>query len=287
MNRVNQNEERELSLLIASMVSNGDFWTQSENVPSKIGFQRFGLQLREEDFEQRGTIYRGFLIRDRNETRKASSGFSLVRNEEKEFCIELDVWPFKCDELVVVVVPGLYVMIDGEQPEKSEDYSVCSRKFTRRYLLPKGCRSDSMTANYFNFVLMIRADKNGIVDEPRIPRKIDINFGDWNNDKPDLSSSDQRNASEIRKKHPEVPITDDILRSDVKAVKDATESSAEIGDLISKKMDEKATEPLQEALRAQRKAHMIREKKCRPLSGVSIVYKKAIKDEAGSSGEEI
>ncbi|GBN07392.1 hypothetical protein AVEN_146599-1 [Araneus ventricosus] len=218
MNRFDGVEEKEIYEILDRMTSKNDFWAMAKPFPEKIGFQRFGLQLREEDFEQDGVSYRGFFLRDRNEVRKATSGFSVVKNDEKEFKVVLDVWPFKRDELSVMVVPGKYFTIKGEHEETFEDNSDCTRKFQRYYCLPRG--SDTMECSYCNGTLTITVEKREVSDETRGPQTVPINLVTCSEV---LPIEEQHPPTEIR----DVPTASDDLQNDDEPVAKATESPKE------------------------------------------------------------
>lgn len=208
-------DEVEWLRLIYEM-SNKDYWNQP--IPHRIGFQRFGLELREEDFEQDGTQYRDFSIRDRNSFRKSNSGFSEIKNNDQEFQVTLDVRPFKMDQLTVATVENSYIIIEGEHGEICEDNSICTRKFTRRYILPKGCVLDTLKCVYAKGNLSISFDKADTEDEPKVARMVPVTMDNW--------VKTRSEPIEVEKEDKNTPLMPENIR-EVPIVAEVSECSSE------------------------------------------------------------
>ncbi|CAL1292526.1 unnamed protein product [Larinioides sclopetarius] len=221
MHKFDSVEEGAMFDLLERMTSRMYSWPVEEPFSQKIGFQRFGLQLREEDFEQVGVSYRDFLLRDRNEVRKASSGFSEINYDENEFKVDLDVWPFKCSELNILHVPGKYISIKGEHEGRFEDGSECSRKFQRYYRLPKGS-SQFLECSYCKGILTIIVDRKGVLDEDRKPHIVPITLITCRENK-GIPVEDEYNPA-LTTEVQELPIANDDLGNNKEPDVEATKS---------------------------------------------------------------
>jgi len=85
-----------------------------------------------------------------------------LKDDEKQFQISLDTSNFRPDEIKVTVDPQNILTVEADHEEKAEDGSKhVSRKFMRKYTLPRGCRMASVVSNLSSDgVLMITAPKN-------------------------------------------------------------------------------------------------------------------------------
>jgi len=85
-----------------------------------------------------------------------------LKEDEKQFQISLDTSNFRPDEIKVTVDPQNILTVEADHEEKAEDGSKhVSRKFMRKYTLPRGCGMASVISNLSSDgVLMITAPKN-------------------------------------------------------------------------------------------------------------------------------
>ncbi|GFY54738.1 alpha-crystallin B chain [Trichonephila inaurata madagascariensis] len=120
----------------------GPDWWSSWHYPERIEGQRFGVRLYDEDF--RSTSYKN--SNGLPKKKAMSSGVSEVKNDKKQFTISLCMKQFKPEDIEVKVVDNC-IVIRGEFEERNEESGICSRKFTRRYILPKDCEAETVTSS--------------------------------------------------------------------------------------------------------------------------------------------
>ncbi|XP_035214168.1 protein lethal(2)essential for life-like [Stegodyphus dumicola] len=160
-----------LSALVPALL--GRDWWDTWDYPNRIMDQFFANPLLEEDLLP-PSIFRGFLLRPRTQANIAASGQSEVKNDEKQFQVALNVSQFKPEEIEVKIVDN-YVVIHGKHEEKSDEHGFVSREFTRRYMLPHNCESETVTSSLSpDGVLTINAPKKAIEPPPTQERKIPI-----------------------------------------------------------------------------------------------------------------
>jgi len=84
-----------------------------------------------------------------------------VKEDENQLEVSLDTSHYRPDELHVHVHHG-HVTVEGKHEEKSHDGNrTVSRKFVRKYSLPKGVRPENVTSNLASDgVLVVRALKH-------------------------------------------------------------------------------------------------------------------------------
>lgn len=100
----------------------------------------------------------GYLRPWRNRPKK-NSGLSKVINKKDSFQVNLDVQQFKPEELNVKVVDN-YIVVEGNHEERSDDHGYVSRKFTRRYRLPRNVDQQAITSTLSSDgVLQLQAPK--------------------------------------------------------------------------------------------------------------------------------
>lgn len=100
----------------------------------------------------------GYLRPWRNRSSK-NSGMSRVINTKDSFQVNLDVQQFKPDELNVKVLDK-YIVVEGNHEERGDEHGYVSRKFTRRYRLPKNVDQQAITSTLSSDgVLQLHAPK--------------------------------------------------------------------------------------------------------------------------------
>lgn len=100
---------------------------------------------------------------------------SAIDNTKDHFKVILDVQHFKPNE-INVRVNEREIIIEGKHEERQDDHGYISRQFIRRFSLPKGCMSDSVTSSLSSDgVLTLMANKvmaKEIKDGKMIPIKM-------------------------------------------------------------------------------------------------------------------
>ena len=108
--------------------------------------QNFGAGIRDEDLFP-PTLFRGWYVRPRRQrTVPQETGASVVRVDEKQFKVSLDVTHFKPEEIHVKTV-GNRVIIEGKHEERQDDHGVIQRSFKRTYMLPRDVDPDSVKSS--------------------------------------------------------------------------------------------------------------------------------------------
>ena len=94
-----------------------------------------------------------------------------MKEDDKAFEISLDTSHYRPDEIKVIVDEGNILTVEADHEEKAEDGSkLVSRRFMRKYTLPRGCRADTVASNLSSDgVLMITAPKLAIEGPKNVP----------------------------------------------------------------------------------------------------------------------
>merc|ERR1711976_707253 len=92
-----------------------------------------------------------------------------VKDDDKQLEVSLDTSHYRPDELHVHVNDG-FITIDGKHEEKSADgKKMLTRRFQRKYTLPKGARAEDVTSNLSSDgVLVVKVEKSPAVKEVEI-----------------------------------------------------------------------------------------------------------------------
>lgn len=84
---------------------------------------------------------------------------STVENTNENFKVSLDVQHFKPNEISVKVTDK-EITIEGKHEERQDDHGFISRRFLRRYTLPRECLSESVTSTLSSDgILIVMANK--------------------------------------------------------------------------------------------------------------------------------
>lgn len=68
---------------------------------------------------------------------------SSISADAEKFQVSVDVQHFAPDEISVKVVNG-FIIVEGNHEERRDEHGFVSRRFVRRYPLPKGCLPDTV-----------------------------------------------------------------------------------------------------------------------------------------------
>jgi len=152
-----------------------------DNTPRRIYDQNFGLSFLEHPLVSQTPLVQPYWRRHHLGDAMISRadpyshiGVSEVVNDNQKFAIFLDVSHFTPDEIKVKMVDN-HVIIEGNHEEKMDPHGFVSRKFQRRYVLPKDVNSEALKCNLSHQgVLSIEAPKT---DAPKsIERGIPIHI---------------------------------------------------------------------------------------------------------------
>ncbi|GFS88543.1 alpha-crystallin A chain [Trichonephila clavipes] len=150
----------------------GSDWWDIIDYPERLMDQLFATNIFENDL----LTDLGTNTRRRRQSSLADSGKSEVKNDKDKFHIALNVKHFKPEEIEVKVKDN-YVEIHGKHEEKSDQSGFVAREFTRRYMLPSSCNSDTVNCSLSpDGMLTVLAPKNAIeapVKERKLPLKIE------------------------------------------------------------------------------------------------------------------
>lgn len=140
--------------------------------PHRLTDQHFGLGLTPEDMLAPLTMvpqrrmFSNYIRPWKNET--TDSG-STVHVDKDSFRVDLDVQQFKPEEISVKVADG-YVTVHGEHEEKEDEHGYISRRFTRRYLVPKDFDSHHIASKLStDGILSISAPKMAAIENKERP----------------------------------------------------------------------------------------------------------------------
>ncbi|GFS53428.1 hypothetical protein NPIL_44321 [Nephila pilipes] len=122
----------------------GSDWWETWDYPPEIKDQAFAVSLQDKDLESPRT-HRGFLLRSQTQASADDSGISEVKNDPEQFQVTTGVEQFKPDELDVSIVNSC-IVIRCKHGERNEEQGIAARELTRFYILPKGCKTEGVTA---------------------------------------------------------------------------------------------------------------------------------------------
>ncbi|XP_050669828.1 protein lethal(2)essential for life-like [Leptidea sinapis] len=82
-----------------------------------------------------------------------------ITSDSDKFQVNIDVQHFAPEEVTVKVING-FVIVEGKHEEKRDEHGYISRRFVRRYALPKGCLPDTVKSTFStDGVLTVTAPK--------------------------------------------------------------------------------------------------------------------------------
>nr|QDZ38466.1 small heat shock protein 22.2 [Lasioderma serricorne] len=151
--------------------------------PSRLFNQQFGLHLDPEDFltptvlSPVPQITRCPFLYYRPWTSAAATkdAGSTVKFDKDKFEVDLDVAQFKPEEVTVKLTGDREITVEGKHEEKEDEHGYISRRFTRRYILPKGVDVEKVASSLSSDgVLKITAPR---VDEKKAiesERKVEV-----------------------------------------------------------------------------------------------------------------
>ncbi|XP_034836899.1 protein lethal(2)essential for life-like [Maniola hyperantus] len=85
---------------------------------------------------------------------------SNIKADKDKFQVNLDVQHFAPEEISVKTADG-YIIVEGNHEEKKDEHGYISRKFVRRYALPKGCNPETVQSKLSSDgVLTVTAPRN-------------------------------------------------------------------------------------------------------------------------------
>ncbi|XP_034942412.1 protein lethal(2)essential for life-like [Chelonus insularis] len=115
-----------------------DWWDDFER-PHRLLDRYFGVDLHREDIIQTvsSPSYRDYFRPWRRLLDQTKSDLGVIESNSDKFRIEVDVHYFSPSEILVKTV-GNSVIIQAEHEDKRDRNNYTSRKFMRRYDLPKG-----------------------------------------------------------------------------------------------------------------------------------------------------
>lgn len=137
--------------------------------PSRILDQHFGLGLDADDLLAPMTMpleFRSLLrtpsgyYRPWRTSQQRHDAGSTVRLDGDEFQVNLDVQQFTPEEITVKACGENTITVEGKHDEKKDEHGFISRRFVRKYMLPKGIDANKAVSSLSSDgVLSIRAPK--------------------------------------------------------------------------------------------------------------------------------
>ena len=98
----------------------------------------------------------------------------LVKNDDKNFTVKMDVSNFVPEEIQVKAVDD-YLVVHGKHEERKDNHGYVKREFTRRYLIPQDCQTDKLASSLSpNGILTIQAPKKPLEIEEQNAKPIPI-----------------------------------------------------------------------------------------------------------------
>ena len=116
------------------------------------------------------------LARPTYQSRQRQVNGPLIRNDDNNFTVRMDVSNFAPEEIQVKAVDD-YLVVHGKHEERKDNHGYVKREFTRRYLIPQDCQTDKLASSLSpNGILTVQAPKKPREIEGSKTRSIPITF---------------------------------------------------------------------------------------------------------------